>query len=79
LVESDPQILAEDKLIQIDGYDQGFGRGTAVRLSREDSPLRRKDDAGELLEMGDVVGGRCAAADLDIVVMPLQQSPLIEV
>jgi len=51
----------------------------AVRLAREDSPLRRKDYARELLEIGDVVCGRCTAADLDVVVVPLQQSLLIEV
>src|SRR5258705_12534073 len=50
-----------------------------VRLAREDPPLCRKDNAGELLEVGDVVCSRCTAADLDVVVMPLQQSLLIEV
>lgn len=51
----------------------------AVRLTRIDFPLRRKDDARELLEIGDVVCGPCTPADLDIVVVPLQQSLLIEV
>src|SRR6202022_1853971 len=41
--------------------------------------LRRKDDAKELLEIGDVVCGRCSATDLNVVVVPLQQSLLIEV
>src|SRR5258708_21760234 len=51
----------------------------AVRLASEDPVLCRKDDAGKLLEIGDVVCGRCAAADLDVVVVSLQQSLLIEV
>src|SRR5260370_42308633 len=51
----------------------------AVRLARVDPPLCRKDDARELLEIGDVVCGRCIAADLDVVVVPLQQSLLVEV
>ena len=67
--------LAEHELIQIDGNDQGLGRGMPVRLAWEDSPLRRKDDAGELPEIGDVVCGGCATADLDVIVVPLQQSP----
>src|SRR5207248_6209645 len=71
--------LTEDKLIQVDGDEQRFGRGMAVRLAREDPPLRRKDDARELFEIGDVVCGPCTAADLDVVVMPRQQSLLIEV
>src|SRR5437899_12246524 len=71
--------LPEDKLIQVDGDDQRFGRGLAVRLAWEDSPLRRKDDARELPQIGDVVCGRCTAADLDVVVVPLQQSLLIKV
>jgi hypothetical protein len=50
-----------------------------VRLAREDPVLRRKDDAKELLEIGDVVCGRCTAADLNVVVVPLQQSLVIEV
>src|ERR1700682_2667160 len=50
----------------------------AVRLARQDPVLRRKDDAKELFEIGDVVCGRCTAADLDVVVVPLQQSLLIE-
>src|SRR6266436_4416110 len=71
--------LAEDKLIQVDGDDQWFGRGMTVRLAREDPPLRRKEDAGELLVTGDIVRSRCSTADLDVVVVPLQQSLLIEV
>ena len=51
----------------------------AVRLAREDSSLRRKDDARELPEIGDVVCGRRTATDLDVVVVPLQQSSVIEV
>jgi len=70
---------AEDNLIQVDGDDQGLGGGMAVRLARENSPLRWKDDTGELPEIGDVVCARCAAADLDVVVVPLQQAVLIEV
>ena len=71
--------LTEDKLIQIDRDDQGFRCGMAVRLAREDSSLRRKDDARELPEIGDVVCGRRTATDLDVVVVPLQQSSVIEV
>src|SRR5260370_38784626 len=51
----------------------------AVLLPREDPPLRRKDDAGEFPKVGNVVCARCAAVDLDVVVVPLQQSSLIEV
>src|SRR6266849_10303451 len=51
----------------------------AVRLMAEDPMLRRKDDARELLEIGDVVCGTYIAADLDVVVVPLQQSFPIEV
>ena len=49
--------LEEDKLIQVDGDNQRFGQGMAVRLAGEDPPLRRKDDARKLLEIGDVVCG----------------------
>jgi len=66
---------AEDNLIQIDGHDQGFGRGTTIRLTREYPPLRRKDDAGELPQIGDVVRGRCTTAALDVVVVtPLMKA-----
>ena len=41
--------------------------------------LRWKDDAKELLKIGDVVCGAYTAADLDVVVVPLQQSFLIEI
>ena len=51
----------------------------AVRLETEDPMLRRKDDAREPLNIGDVVGRRYVAADLDVVVVPLQQSFLIEI
>src|SRR5437667_12165952 len=71
--------LTEDKLIQIDRDDQGFRCGMAVWLAREDSSLRRKDDARELFEIGDVVCGRRTATDLDLVVVPLQQSSVTEV
>src|SRR6058998_1433965 len=71
--------LTEDKLIQIDRDDQGFRCGMAVRLAREDSSLRRKDDARELPEIGDVVCGRRTATDVDVVVVPLQQSSVTEV
>jgi hypothetical protein len=66
--------LTEDKLIEIDGDDQRLGRGMAVRLARQDPPLRRKDDARELLEIGDVVCRRCTRADLHVVVVPLALS-----
>src|SRR5437899_12827604 len=71
--------LTEDKLIQIDRDDQGFRCGMAVRLAREDSSLRRKDDARELTEIGDVLCGRRTATDLDVVVVPLPQCWVIEV
>src|SRR5580704_3771996 len=51
----------------------------AVRLETEDPMVRRKDNAKELLEIGHVVCGPYTAADLDVVVVPLQQSLLIEV
>jgi hypothetical protein len=66
-------------MIHVDGDDQRFGHGMAVRLAREDPVFRRKDDARELLEIGDVMCGRRTAADLHVVVVPLQQSLLIEV
>jgi hypothetical protein len=58
------------KLVHVDGDGQRLGYGMAVRLAREDSPLGWKNDAGELLEIGDVVCGPCTAADLDVVVVP---------
>jgi len=51
----------------------------AVRLKTENPMLRRKDDARELLDIGDVVCRPYAATDFHVVVMPLQQSLLIEV
>jgi len=51
----------------------------AVGLKTEDPMLRWKDDARELLEIGNVVCGPYTAADLDVVVVPFQQSFLIEV
>jgi len=51
----------------------------AVRLKTEDPMLGRKDDAREPLNIGDVVGRRYVAADLDMVVVPLQESLLVEV
>src|ERR1700682_340413 len=74
-----PYFLEKNKLIHVDRDDERFGRGMAVRLETEDPMLRRKDDARELLEIGDVVSGPYTAADLDVVVVPLQQSFLIEV
>src|SRR5258707_358809 len=71
--------LEKDKLIHIDRDDQRFGCGMAVRLETEDPMLHRKNDARELLKIGDVVRGPYTAADLDAVVVPLQQSFLIEV
>ena len=65
-------------MIQVDGDNQRFGQGMAVRLAREDHPLRRKDDTRELLEVGDAVCGACTAADLHVVVVPLQQALPIE-
>src|SRR5260370_737074 len=62
--------------------DRPNARGSVTAgapLSSEYPPRGRKDDAGELLEIGDIVCGRCAAADLDVVVVPLQQSLPIEV
>ncbi len=51
----------------------------AVRLKTEDPMLCRKDDARELLDIGDVVCRPYVAADFHVVVVPLQQSLLIEV
>src|SRR6266404_2242440 len=72
-------LSAKNKLIQVDRNDQWFGCGTAVWLTRENPSLSRKDDAGELFEIGDVMCGRRTAADLDVVIVSLQQSLLIEV
>ena len=69
--------LEKDKPIHIDRNDHRFGRGMAIRLETENPVLHRKNDAKELLEIGDVCGAD-AAADLDMVVVPLQQSLLIE-
>jgi hypothetical protein len=66
-------------VIHVDRDDQWFGRGMAVRLETEDPMLHRKDDSKQLLKVGDVVCGSYAAADLDVVVVPLQQSFVIEV
>ena len=41
--------------------------------------LRWKDHAKELLNIGDVVRSPYTAAALDVVVVPLQQSFLIEI
>jgi hypothetical protein len=71
--------LAEDKMIEVDGDDQRFGHGMAVRLAREDSMLRRKHDAKELLEIGEVVRSGCTAANLYLVIVPFPQSRFIEV
>jgi hypothetical protein len=60
-------------MIQVDGDDQRFRHRLAVPLAREDPSLRRKHDARKLFEIGDVMCGRCTAADLDIVVVPLQE------
>jgi hypothetical protein len=52
---------------------------SAVRLrGLAGKPARSKNDAKELLEIGDVVCGADAAADLDVVIVPLQQSLLTE-
>jgi hypothetical protein len=48
-------------------------------IGEERSSFRRKDDARELLMTGDIVCGRRTTADLDVVIVPLQQSWLIEV
>src|SRR6266852_227747 len=72
-------LLAKNKLIQVDRNDQRFGCGTAVWVTRENPSLRRKDDARELFEIGDVMCGRRTAANLDVVIVSLQQSLLIEV
>src|SRR5580658_2846493 len=77
--QTTPCFLEKDELINVDRHDQRFGCGMAVRLKTEDPMLGRKDDARELLNIGDVVGRRYVAADLDMVVVPLQQSLLIEV
>src|SRR5258708_40222351 len=72
-------LLAKNKLIRVDRNDQWFGCGTAVWLTRENPSLRRKDDARELFEIGDIMCGRRTAANLDVVIVSLQQSLLIEV
>jgi hypothetical protein len=41
--------------------------------------LRRKHDAKELLEIGEVVRSGCTAANFYVVVVPFPQSRLIEV
>ncbi len=51
----------------------------SVRLSAEDSPFRREEDAGKLLVIVDVVCSSCGAIDFDIVVVPPQQSLPVEV
>jgi len=51
----------------------------AVRLKTEDPMLRRKNDARELLDIGDVVRRSYVAADVHVVIVALQQSLLIEV
>jgi hypothetical protein len=53
----------EDKLIKVDRDHERFWVGAAVRLARKDPPLGRKDNARELLEIGDIVCDRCTAAD----------------
>src|SRR6266403_2123553 len=50
-----------------------------VRLETEDPMLRRKDNARDLLDIGDVVCGSYPSAYLDVVVVSPQQSFLIEV
>src|SRR5690348_18458488 len=50
-----------------------------VRLETKDPMLRRKDNARNFLDIGDVVGCTYVTADLDVVIVPLQQSLLIEV
>src|SRR6204780_1104412 len=77
--QTTPCFLEKDELINVDRHDQRFGRGMAVRLETEDPMLGRKDDAREPLNVGDVVGRRYVAADLDVVVVSLQESLLIEV
>src|SRR6202034_1056126 len=74
-----PCFLEKDELINVDRHDQRFECGMAVRLKTEDPMLGRKDDAREPLNIGDVVGRRYVAADLDMVVVPLQESLLVEV
>jgi hypothetical protein len=51
----------------------------AVGLETQDSVPHRKDDAKELSEIGGIVCGPNTTADLDVVVVPLQQSFPIEV
>ena len=46
----------------------GFVCGMAVRLETEDPMFRRKDDARELLKIGDIVCGPYTADDLNVVV-----------
>src|ERR1700728_83550 len=77
--QTTPCFLEKDELINVDRHDQRFGRGMAVRLKTEDPMLRRKDDARELLDIGDVVRRSYVAADVHVVIVALQQSLLIEV
>jgi hypothetical protein len=58
--------LKEDNLIYVDGDHQLFECGMPVRLKTEDPMRRWKDDAKELLKIGDVVCGPYTAADLDV-------------
>src|ERR1700689_3653692 len=77
--QTTPCFLEKDELINVDRHDQRLRCGMAVRLETEDPMLGRKDDAREPLNIGDVVGRRYVAADLDVVVVSLQESLLIEV
>src|ERR1700736_821474 len=71
--------LEKHELIHIDRNDQRFRRGMSVRLETEDPMLHRKHDAKELFKIGHVVRGADTPDDFDAVVVPLQQSLLIEV
>src|SRR5258708_33037032 len=66
--------LDKDKLIHIDRDDQRFGCGMAVRLETEDPMLHRKNDARELLKIGEVVRGPYTAHYLVAVIVHLLQS-----
>ena len=66
-------------MIYVDRNDQRLWCSMAVRLETEDPMLRRKDNARDLLDIGDVVYGSYPSAYLDVVVVSPQHSFLIEV
>jgi hypothetical protein len=58
--------LTEDNPIEVDGDNQRFGSVMSVRLSTEDSPFRREDDARKLFVIVHVVRGSSDAIDFNV-------------